>query len=370
MKTCKHHENTQGQLEKFCCRRRRIFYPKTDIAGEDGRLDSSWVPTEEQPSLDAPTVARICATHFGRLPLSVHRLSGKGTFHFLYRTELSPGEGYIIRTGIPGDAWPAFEFYIDAWITGVMASRGLPVAPVHRADLSRQLCPFDYEIMSEARGKQLTTFEDKVSQYVDPHLLSELGRCLAQIHEIETAHFGLLDIRTILAGANRKAQGLLPSWEDYLFLNLAEHIGCCLDMGVISSQESKRIEKAFEISRDILAGARSHLLHGDLGHHNVFTDGRRITAIIDWEDCLCGDPVFDLAYWGTFCRDRLREPFLRGYRRRRRLPDDFEERYWLYYLRIALSKTVHRHRFRHRDRPGRPPASLRIQKGLQRFEGL
>jgi hypothetical protein len=37
----------------------------------------------------------------------------------------------------------------------------------------------------------------------------------------------------------------------------------------------------------------------------------------------------------------------------------------LYFLRVALAKTVVRHNLGLRDRPGRPPASLRIQRGLQ-----
>jgi Ser/Thr protein kinase RdoA (MazF antagonist) len=143
-----------------------------------------------------------------------------------------------------------------------------------------------------------------------------------------------------------------------------------MNIGAINQEECRTIAKAFEsiyrISRDV----RASLLHGDLGHHNVFSDGQHITAIIDWEDCLCGDPVFDIAFWGTFCRDYMLDPFLKGYRTIRQLPGDFELRYWLYYLRIALSKTVHRFRFGYPDRPGRPPASLRIQKAVEKLRSL
>jgi len=112
------------------------------------------------------------------------------------------------------------------------------------------------------------------------------------------------------------------------------------------------------------------LLHGDLGSHNVFTDGRDVTAVIDWEDALSGDPVFDIAFWATFHPDRRHAAFLDGYRAVRALPADFEWRFWLYYLRVALAKTVLRHRLGITDRPGRLPASRRIQKGLERVEAL
>ena len=88
-----------------------------------------------------------------------------------------------------------------------------------------------------------------------------------------------------------------------------------------------------------------------------------MTCLIDWEDCLAGDPAFDVASWGTFVGNHERRAaFLKGY-----APDggpgaDFELRYWLYSLRILLAKTVHRQRFGYartdRIEPGarlRPP---------------
>jgi Ser/Thr protein kinase RdoA (MazF antagonist) len=92
--------------------------------------------------------------------------------------------------------------------------------------------------------------------------------------------------------------------------------------------------------------------------------------LIDWEDCLAGDPVFDIAFWATFHPERRHDVFLEGYRGVRDLPDDFELRFWLYFLRTALSKTVLRHRFGLQDKPGRPPASLRIHRGLEKVESL
>jgi aminoglycoside phosphotransferase (APT) family kinase protein len=161
----------------------------------------------------------------------------------------------------------------------------------------------------------------------------------------------------------------LQTWREYVLLNLDEHVEACRAAGAISREEVARITEAFDRAAHILEDAPSRLLHGDLGAHNVLSDGERLTALIDWEDALCGDPIFDIAYWGTFVRDEMREPFLEGYRAARALPADFERRYWLYYLRVALSKTVHRQRFGYADRAaGRPPASQRIRKGLERFE--
>jgi hypothetical protein len=193
---------------------------------------------------------------------------------------------------------------------------------------------------------------------------------MARVHGIETDGFGLLDVRSVVMHPGTPGKGLQRNWQEYIMLNLEDHLRICCGIGVIDAEESLKISKCFDSGAPLIKNVSSSLLHGDLGHHNVFSDGTRITAIIDWEDCLCGDPAFDIAYWGTFHQDELLIPFLHGYRKARIVPDDFEERYWLYYLRIALAKTVHRYRFQYQDVPGRPPASLRIQKALNRVRAL
>jgi hypothetical protein len=163
---------------------------------------------------------------------------------------------------------------------------------------------------------------------------------------------------------------VFDSWADFLFIRLDDHLSYCLEINAVSRQECTRIQLAFERLASLCHGVEPVLLHGDPGSHNVFTDGTRIKAVLDWEDCLAGDPVFDLAFWATFHPNARHPAVFDGYRSVQPLPQDFEARFWLYFLRIALSKTVLRHRFGYPDRPGRPPASLRIQNALARVESL
>ena len=107
----------------------------------------------------------------------------------------------------------------------------------------------------------------------------------------------------------------------------------------------------------------TRLLHGDLGNHNIFVQNNAVTALIDWEDALIGDPAFDVAMWLTFHPPRRHAAFLQGYGLAAQ-EDGFRLRCALSFLRIALSKTVHRHRFAYPDLPGRQPAYERIQRGM------
>jgi thiamine kinase-like enzyme len=90
-------------------------------------------------------------------------------------------------------------------------------------------------------------------------------------------------------------------------------------------------------------------------------------VLIDWEDACIGDPMLDLANWATFHPERRWPVFFEAASEQGPYAQRSEMRalFWLYYLRVALAKTVHRIRFGVTDKPGRPPASMRIQRALK-----
>ena len=66
-----------------------------------------------------------------------------------------------------------------------------------------------------------------------------------------------------------------------------------------------------------------------------------MTALLDWEDALVGDPLFDVAMVSTFHPPRRLAAFMAGYGLT--APSRDEQRLIAaYFLRVALSKTVHR----------------------------
>jgi hygromycin-B 4-O-kinase len=53
---------------------------------------------------------------------------------------------------------------------------------------------------------------------------------------------------------------------------------------------------------------RRRLVHGDFGSYNLMTDRRRITAVIDWDRALFGDPLYETAnllFWREECLEQL-----------------------------------------------------------------
>lgn len=342
--------------------RATIFYPKTDLP-EHVHIYPALNAARDQDLLHNLDIVRdICSRIWQTPPIQILPIATAGTFHLLYKIEFSQA-CYVIRLNRRPEHHRAWEFLLDGWIYPKLASLNLPCPSTIAIDCARMHSPTDYQIMTYVPGMMLNVFQDAQTQHMSPTLLQAIGRYVAQVHTISLAGFGPFSV----ASLNQPSpSGIHASWHDYIFLRLDQHIDLCLAIKAITTIEAVTIKTLFHDHSKIFECGSPVLLHGDLGNHNFLSaDGLSITALIDWEDCMSGDPVFDIAYWGTFFRDHMRHDFLAGYASIAKLPDDFELRYWLYFLRIALSKTVHRFRFGYSDALGRPPASLRIQRGIE-----
>ena len=79
-------------------------------------------------------------------------------------------------------------------------------------------------------------------------------------------------------------------------------------------------------------------MHNDFADWNLLTDGDDITGIIDWDECVGGDPVSDIACWSTFFDPERLESFLEVYWSVADKPEDFDAKLELLRLRYTISK--------------------------------
>jgi aminoglycoside phosphotransferase (APT) family kinase protein len=356
----------EKELRRFVDNRRRMFYLKTDIPGPDRWLRQFTPGQAGDVGFTFDEVAVACRSALNRLPRSMAPLKQQGTFHRLLRVDLGDEE-LIMRINRLSHLFRDFQLWVTRWISRTLRDCDLPCVDVLAADATRQHVPFDFEILRPARGQCLRELDDD-----EPRMLAELaslGETIARLHRICTTGFGWLDPSPLVLGEPyHQGRGLMDRWSDYVLLNLDTHLRHCVDGGDFGLDTARRIEVYFETLEPLLRNAPAALLHGDLGSHNVFTDGRQITELIDWEDCLSGDPVFEVAFWATFHPPRRHSTFLQSYRQVAAGADDFLVRFWLYFLRISLSKAVHRRRFGYEDQPGRRPANQRIHDALEGLE--
>lgn len=349
-------------MAEFRRNRRAVFYPKTDLPYSPEGVRQLLQRKRELLAQFTPLIQERSEIIFGSAAEAVEPCPELGTFHSIYKIR-ARGEEWYLRADMLGIFGRAYDLLVDQQLAQLLASREFPAVRVFGTDLDRIVLPFDFQVTHAAPGRPVKALEDPETQALPEELLEEMGRRMAQVHRWNAAGAGLLDAYYPLSGVQER-------WSDYILLRLAEHTQKCEEIGAISVEEHSRILELFGSAAPLLKSAPIKLLHGDWGHHNIFVEGNQVVAVIDWEDALAGDPVFDMAYWGTFVRAEMTGPFTRGYLSESQdsWPEDFEIRYWLYYLRIALSKTVHRHLFGIKDRPSRPPASRRIQTALMELQ--
>ena len=129
-----------------------------------------------------------------------------------------------------------------------------------------------------------------------------------------------------------------PSWTEYIssfgdettWRELAQEF----DFDVVLQE---RLRGKFQELISYLPETR-HLIHGDFGYNNVFTDKRTITGVIDWGESLYGDPLFDIS-WLAFWSSHIDFPkkFHEYAYRHDLVFENYEERVRCYELYIAIT---------------------------------
>jgi len=352
---------TAHDIETYQRWRQACFYPKSDLPlpNEVLRRESA------SASIDETLIAQACALSLHE-PVIVEPLA-TGTFHQIWRVQRLTGDPLVFRANALSDWFRDYALHIDAAIGQRLSESGLPGLHVQRVDTSRARLPVDYAIVEEARGVALQTLDHDEGKTL--LLLRELGKFLARVHRINLAGYGLLDVRSVHSPTN-ELLGSHAAWDDFIWLNLEKHVRTCVASGAITAEEGRGIEWYCKGCRGLFTSGQASLLHGDPGSHNVFVKDGAISALIDWEDALAGDPVFEIAFWATFQPARRHTAFIHGYAEVTRLPADFDLRFWLYFLRVALAKTVLRHRLGIVDQPGREPAAQRIRTAFAKLTAL
>jgi hygromycin-B 4-O-kinase len=277
------------------------------------------------------------------------RAPRQGTFHRLY----DAGES-IVRVAATPAMTPLMA--LECGLMGEVRARGLPVPACE----FREVRGRGVHRVERVPGQSLETLDDDETRVTEG--LGWAAQFLARLHRVRGTGYGPLS-----AAKLPQLAGIHAQWDEYLRVRLAEHVRQCEAIGAIDAAEGSEIHARFAAMAADLRAPPSALLHGDPGPHNFIVDARGLRGVIDWEDALLGDPLFDLASLATFQPERRHAAIVSAYGVELARGSAARQRFWLYFLRIALAKTVHRHRFGYTDRPGRAPAARRIALALGRL---
>lgn len=337
--------------------RRRWFYPKTDIPINDCRLRQ--LRAEAAATLERRT--EQAATLAGELGLArVAQPLAAGTFHVVHAVG-GPQPQWVMRSTLDDLFIEDRSLLLEGAAWRWLGDDGALVPATRCVQFAARGAQFDFAMIERSPHPTLRDVGDAALDD-EPRWLFAIGGVLARIHKRRGSGAGLIDLDNVETDAPR---GVHSDWADYIFLSADQHVDACERAGLISAEDARDARALMERMRPLLAARPARLLHGDLGLHNLCVDAqrRRIVHVLDWEDALVGDPLFDLAMTLTFQPPRRHAAILAGYGLPQ--PNREEERLLaFYYLRIGLSKSVHRLRFGVADLPGREPAHHRIMRGL------
>lgn len=216
----------------------------------------------------------------------------------------------------------------------------IPTAQVISVRHDAPIGGYDFMLMEKMPGQNMKNYLIG-NREVETSLVRDMGRKMASLHQVKVNGFGFFD--NDYARSAGKLRGIHATFREHVLAALPENLSVLVGANYLTGSQAKKITQLLTESK--LIGCESpRLLHNDMADWNVLTDGKTLTAILDWDECFAGDPVADVACWSLFFQPERLATFLEGYREIAGFGDDFEDKLHIYRLRYVVSKLSLRHR--------------------------
>lgn len=225
-------------------------------------------------------------------------------------------------------------FWVESAAAKAALLAGVPTYACLVVDDSRERVPFDYMIMTREPGKPVQDLWP-LSSDLEEHFVTQTGRFAALIHSIEPDGFGFF--RNDTAKHDGRLAGQYKTLWDHIHAGLEEDLSYLEDSKTITLGQRKTIEEIFSKHTQLLSIQKPILVHNDIADWNTLTDGNNVTAIMDWDECVGGDPIMELSAYSLFFGEPRMSWFILGYEEVRKL-GDYKEKFELFKLRYLVSK--------------------------------
>ncbi len=270
---------------------------------------------------------------------SIRQSESWGSSHVIYYVQTQERDKELVfRANLGKNPSPERVMLVEKLVTDQVAETGVPTNRVLHVDISRKDYPFDYQIQEKILGNDLEDHFSSTKEEYD-QMSYELGVMIGQLSELTYDKFGKFDEQAIENGV---LQGTKDTFYDYLVTCLESDLDYLRTANILSKDQTDQVIKIFADHQEIVNLEKGSLVHHDLADHNIMFMDNRITALFDWEACVVGDPVLDLASCPTWRTHFPRkERLLAGFQSVRDLPSNFQEKWDLYTLRTMLWKMVY-----------------------------
>lgn len=258
--------------------------------------------------------------------------------HFAFIIEDVEGNKYFFRAddGTTDDDYLIAE---TAFIT-LAAKHGVPVPRVFYTDVTKAYCPFRFQIMEYFKDLPLSELHRRGSLDIQA-VAGQIGSCMRHIHDIKLEGFGFVD--TAHLRATGRIRGIDSDYPNYFYKQFDNHLGYLCKHALIRGKEYDEIAFQFERHKPLLNLKQGVLVHRDMAFWNIIGTPGRITAIVDWDDAVSGDPADDIGILGCFHDKSFMNTLIKNYCCGKEPAQEFICRIRLHTLRNMLWKTKIRH---------------------------
>lgn len=259
--------------------------------------------------------------------------SGQGN-HLTWNATIAGKEMFVrVEDGPERDDY----IEVESQVMHEVGALGIPVPAVHAVDASRSRVSFAWQVMDRIPCPDLNQWfkEDKLDL---PVIATQIGAALARWQSIESKGFGPFDVDVLRSRG--RLRGYHATYFDYFRLHLNDHLSYLCQRGFLSMDEIAAFRNEMDRYEPLLELTEGCLVHKDLALWNILGTRDEITAFIDWDDAISGDPTDDLSLLGCFHDGATLSRVVEGYASVRPLPDEHRRRFWLHLLRNMIVKSV------------------------------
>lgn len=218
-----------------------------------------------------------------------------GGCHSMIFTIQSESGDYILRipkgqqgfhTAYVRERIPLANWFDQEWATSQARDVGIPAPEIVYSGRSASESE-RFVIMNRLPGKYISDYEKWNGC---PYDESEFGSILAKLHAVTPNGYGPID---------DFGSAYFTTWAEFLTTAAQSMVEKCRKRGSISEEVCRKLRSKWLLALSRLESDRPALLHMEaLGFANILYDPetRRITGFLDFEDCIGGDPLYELEW--------------------------------------------------------------------------
>ena len=243
--------------------------------------------------VDMDTISRI----LGAPVLSIEPLIVvKGGSHSSIFTIRSKGSDYILRIPKGQQGWqtkyvqhkiPLSNWSDQQWATDAAREAGIPAPEIVYSNRFASESE-RFVIMTRLPGEH--TFDYEEWNGGCPYDEREFGTILSKLHTVTPSGYGPID---------DFGNTYFTTWAEFLTAAAEKMLEGCAKWNSLDTEVRRALAAKWLPALSKLHMERRALLHLEsLGYANILFDpgSRRITGFLDFEDCIGGDPLFELDY--------------------------------------------------------------------------